>query len=267
MTMIISDDAYDKRAPCVLFENVLDYGAVSASTADAGYDVENATSGTTWDAYKPVSATSANYDVDAGVDVECDCAFVDAHTLGSVGGSVRVWASTDGVGWTPITDAVDVADNGAVMLIWRGVEYRYWRIAFTHDAAPEIGVLSIGKRLVFPNGIATPHTSIQHSKKIEVLGGDSDSGQFTGQMIVRKSASVNVTFPLLDADWVENEMKPFETHYNEAKPFAWAASPLFDGDDMGYCQRPSGAGELSPSYYEGGMYEEFTMRLGVYVNV
>lgn len=266
--MIIEDDAYDKNKPFVLFENLLQKGTLVVTAPADGYDIENAISGTTWDFYRPAAIVQfTSYAVDMGVDTYADCAFIDAHNLGTSESIVRVQHSQDGVDWTSVTTAFTPVDDAAIMVIFKPLKARFWRFALDNSVAPDVGVFSIGSRLVFPNGVDPSHTSIPHARKYELLGGDSINGQFTGQMVTRKSADLSVTFPLLDAHWVNTEMAAFERHYNEGRPFAWAASPSFDGDDMGFCQRPMGAGELRPRYYEGGMYEEFTMSLGVYVNV
>jgi hypothetical protein len=263
MTVIIADDAFDKGKPCVLYDNILTRGTVTAVSAASGYDILNAISGTTWDFYRPSTAGVVDYAVDMGAATEVDCAFIDAH---NIVGDVFVQRSSDGVNWSSVTDTVDVSDGAAIMFIWRGVSYRYWRFVFDCAVAPDIGVLMMGKRLVFPQGVDTDHTSIQHARRYELLGGDSLTGQFTGQKVIKRAADVDVTFPLLDAEWVDAELAGFEYHYNTGQPFAFAAMPSRYPADMGYCQRPENAGELRPKYYEGGMYEEFTMSLGVYVN-
>ena len=261
--MIISDDAYDKNKPCVLYDNLMAQGVFISSSTASGYNVLNAVSGTTWDFWKPASAGNFACRVDTGSAHEADCAFIDAH---NIVGDVRVQGSTDDVTWVAVTETVTVSDGNPIMFIWRGVSYRYWRFEFDCDIAPEIGVLMMGKRLVFLQGVDVSHTSIQHSQQFELLGGNSLSGQFTGQKIIKRSASVEVVFPLLDAAWVDTTLVDFEYHYNSGQPFAFATMPAKYPKDMGYCQRPEGASELRPSYYEGGLYEEFTMALGVYVN-
>ena len=207
MTMVITDNAYDKGNPCVLYDNLFSTGILTASTARSGYPKENAISGTTWDFYGPSALGFSVFSVDNESEVEADCVFIDAHNLGSIGSTFYVQHSTD-----------------------------------------------------------SSYGSIPHSREYSLLGGKSDGGQFTSQMVIRKGASVSPTFPLLDAAWVDTDMKPFENHYNTGKTFAWAAMPAMFPDDMGYCQRPPSSGSLSPSYYEGGMYEEFTMNLEVYIN-
>lgn len=253
--MIIHDAAYDKNKPCVLFDNMLTKGTLTATNGIG----ENAVSGTTWDFWTPSSL--GRLSVDLYVKSTVDCLFIDAHNISDVGGYV-VWSYFDGTDWVNI-EVVEPTDNSPIMVITDEIFATQFRVSVTGSS---LGVVMMGKRLVFPNGIDSSYRSIPHSKTYTLLGGDSDAGQFTGQMLIRQGASVSPTFPLLDADWVDSDMKPFEDHYNRGLPFAWAASPAFNGDDMGFCQRPQGASELNPSYYEGGMYEEFTMHLGVYIN-
>lgn len=253
--MVLQDSAYDKNKPCVLYQNVFEEGTLTATSGTA----ENAVSGTTWDFW--IGTGSSTLTVDMGVDTEVDCFFIDAHDLFAVGSTLTVQAYI-AAAWVTI-ETITPTDNAAIMVITPNITATQFRVT---AIGVSIGVVMAGKRLVFPNGVDPSHTSIAHARTYELLSGDSISGQFTNSMVVRKGASLGVTFPLLNAEWVDSEMKEFETHYNVGKPFAWAASPSRFPDDMGFCKRPSGAGELRPMYYEGGMYEEFTMDLGVYIN-
>jgi hypothetical protein len=254
--MIIKEGSYDTRKPTVLYDNLFAQGTLTASSGVG----ENAISGTTWDFWQGTGASTL--EVDLGVGAEANCLFVDAHNLFTVGSalSVEYW---NGSAWVVI-EAITPTDNTAIMVIFPDTTASKYRIGAT---GADIGVVILGKRLVFPQGVDNGHTAINHARRIDVLGGDSLNGQFTGQQIIKRSADTSMTFPLLDASWVDTDMAEFETHYDNALPFAFATNPQAYPKDMGYCQRPQGASELRPRYYEGGLYEEFTMALGVYQNV
>tara|TARA_R110000851_G_scaffold200201_7_gene351351 strand:- start:358 stop:1128 length:771 start_codon:yes stop_codon:yes gene_type:complete len=256
MTMIIQDGAYDINKPCVLYENVFLTGTLTASSGTG----EDAISGTTWDFW--TGAGASTLEIDIGVSTEVDCLFIDAHNLATVSSNLT-FDKWDGAAWVNVETITPTSDV-AIMLVMPNLSATKYRIGAT---GASIGVVMLGKRLVFPQGVDQSHTSIQHARVYELLGGNSLGGQFTGQKVIRKSADVGVTFPLLDAAWVDSDMSDFELHYNTGQPFAFAARPKDFPDDFGYCQRPDNAGELRPRYYEGGMYEEFTMSIGVYVNV
>lgn len=267
MTMLITDDAYNKDLPLVLYDNLMARGTLLSATAADGYDVENCVSGTTWDFYKPAALGLAAVRVEMASSEEADCALIDAHDMFTNGSYFRIECSDDGSVWTDLTGWIYPEDNGACMAIWPASSHLFWRVLFNNPTAQSrVGVIVLGLKLSFPNGIDSAYRSIPHSRTYTLLGGDSDSGQFTGQNVIRKGATVSPTFPLLDASWVDSDMKAFEAHYNEGLTFAWAAMPSMYPDDMGYCKRPADAGELRPGYYEGGMYQEFTMQLKVFIN-
>lgn len=266
MTVIIESGATDTDMPMVLYENLYTLGTISG-VSDADYPASNVATGTTWDFWYSSDTGAVGPTVVLDDDYTADCAFIDAHDMATAGASFRVQYSTDGGStWNNITSFEVPPDNGAILVLFPEVEGDAFRIQ-RNLAGAFIGVVMIGQRLVFPNGVDNGHTAINHSRVIDVLGGDSLSGQFTGQQIIKRSASTTVTFPLLSAEWVDNDMAMFEAHYNDALPFVYATSPENYPDDMGYCQRPSGSGTLGPSYFEGGLYEEFNMPLAVYQNV
>lgn len=256
MSMIVKSGALNTSLPCVLYENIFTLGTVTQS--DDG-DYENALSGTTWDFW---SGGARTLRVDLDSDVYVDCLFIDAHNLSDDNDSVTLqyWGGSDWVDYQVITPT----DNSAIAFIFPEINNDMYRVLITGG---DVGVLMLGKRLVFPQGVDQSHASIPHSTKYTLLGGDSINGQFIGNQVIRKGASLTVTFPLLDASWVDADMQEFEEHYNLGKPFMWAANALKFPTDFGFCQRPKGAGQLNPRYFEGGLYEEFSMQLGVYINV
>lgn len=256
MTVVIQSGAYDKNKVFVMYENVFYSADTLSYTSGVG---ENAISGTTWDFWTGTGSSTLTATMSG--DVEVDCFFIDAHDLFTVGSNVVFEARIASV-WTEIED-ITPTDNSAILVIAKPVTADAFRVTAT---GASIGVIMVGSRLVFPQGIDTNYGSIAHSRKLELIGGNSINGQFTGMQVTKKSASISPTFPLLDASFVDNDMEEFEAHYNEGKPFVFGVIAPQLPADFGYCQRPVNASELMPTYSNGGIYEEFTMELGVYIN-
>lgn len=257
----IAPGASDVDKPSALFDNLFIQGAVTGGSAPDG-PVTNAITGSTWDYWYPnVSSTSA-ISVSLPNQRYADAAFIDAHNLGTSGGQVRVQRSTDNGGsWTTIYDWVSTLDNNPLMFLFPGGNGNAYRIEHRNATNSAIGVVMIGKRLIFPFGVDDRYTSFPHARRIDVMGGNSLGGQFLGQKIIRRGGNNSITFPLLDAQWVDVDMYPFESHYNTGKPFAFATKPSFRANDLAYCWRPDRASELRPTYSEGGLYEDFTMEV------
>lgn len=251
------------KKPMVLFDNVLARGTLAASTEAAGYEAENAVDGTTWDFWKPTSATGHIWTTLSGAEA-CDCAFIGAHDLGTQGATVLIERSNTGIGYTTLSTLTPTTDE-PILAIFPAATYQYWRIRITSaSAAPVIGVAMIGKRLILP-GIADDHTPTNLAHRVELLGGGSMGGQFLGNRVVRVGAETTVSFAAAERDVIDTDLAAFNAHYDDGKPFVWAGSPSQFSNDMAYSWRPENGGELRPVYTNAGLTAEFSMDLACYV--
>jgi hypothetical protein len=123
----------------------------------------------------------------------------------------------------------------------------------------------LGNKLPFEYGMEDM-VSFRHGERVEVMGGNSIGGQFLGQKIRRKGGNTNFSFPWLTAGWVNNDMAMFEAHYNDGKPFGMALRPSYDADELAYCWRPDGGGELRPQYQMKGVSFSMNMQVDYYVS-
>lgn len=260
----IRPGAVDTDKPSALYENIFAEGVLSGNAA-AGFPLENAITGSTWDYWKPVDGAARGVTVTLDEPMTADCLFIDAHNMATVGADYRLDISTDGgANWSNVTGWTVVDDNSPIMVLFPERYGNAWR-TIQRNGPASIGVIMLGKRLVFPHCIDDRYTSFQHGHNIEVLGGNSLGGQFLGQKIMRRGGNTSLTFPFLESEWVDTMMSPFETHYNEGKPFAFAANPDFRDTDVAYCWRPDRASELRPTYFEGGKFQDFTMEVDYFV--
>ena len=253
----------DQTKPMVMFGNVFAGGTLTATSQADGFDVGYIADYETGYGWKPAVDTIARATVVLGAGVEANCFFVTSHNLGSNAATLTL-EYYNGVTWVGVY-SVTPTTNDDIMYLFNDITASQWRVSQVGGAS-FIGVVRLGSRLVFPNGIDQSYSSIPHAKVVEVQGMQTVSGAYVGQMITRYGFKTSATFPLLDSSWVDTDMKPFETHYNDALPFVYAANPQRFPDDYGYCWRPSNSGTLMPKYKEGGMYEEFTIELQGFVN-
>lgn len=259
----IRPGAVDIDKPSAIFDNLFDQGTLTGNSA-AGFPVANIITGSTWDHWRPPLSGDKRAQVVLSGQRYADCLFIAAHDLGSQGARFRLQRSIDGgSSWIDVFTWIDPVDNSAIKVIFERVEGDAWRIEQTNGTA-SIGVVILGERLVFPYGIDSSYTSFQHSHTIEVMGGNSLGGQFLGQKIMRKGGNTSLSFPLLESEWVDSTMVPFERHYNEGKPFGFSTNPSFRDIDVAYCWRPDNASELRPTYYEGGKFQDMQMEVDYY---
>ena len=262
----VQTGAVDTNRPRALFDNAF---ASSAGTitgdADTSFPVSNLATETTWEYWKPPSASLADAIVTLTSSVFADCAFIGAHELGSSGARFRIHYSQDGgTTWVPIITLTAPTNDEPIMVVFPRVSANAFRLQQIDGPAP-IGIFMIGEALVFENGVDQRYTSFRHGQRIEVQGGNSLGGHFLGQRIRRRGGNTSIRFPLLTSDFVDTDMDEFETHYNDGRAFAFATNPDFRETDLAYCWRPDDANELRPQYFENGIYEEFTMNVEYYV--
>lgn len=260
----IENGAFDGSAPTALYENLFTEGTLTG-TGSTGFEVANAVTGTTWDFWRPPSAAVASIQVVLSTSQIADCAFIAAHDLFTNSAQVRVQYSTNGgTTWINATDWITPADNEAIMLLFPEFTGNAWRIQQRNGPA-NIGVAMVGKKLAFESGIDGRRVGFVHGHKVEVMGGNSVGGQFLGQRVRRRGGNIRVRFPWLTTPWVTDNMIPFERHYNDGIPFAFAGNPAYDADDLAYCWRPDNGSELRPNYVENGRAAEITMAMEYYV--
>ncbi len=263
----IDGTPYDTNKPTVLIENLFADGTLSSSGGeDPGFGPKNAITGSTADFWYP--DTGVAYPiirVDLAASTPANCLVIAAHNFADEGADFQLEYSQDGgTTWLDATVWTTPADNGTIMVLFDEVSGNAWRLGQDNGHA-KIGVLMLGMCLPFEYGIEGSRVGFRHGHKVEVMGGDTLGGQFVPQKVRKKGGQVSVTFPWMRTEWVNDEMADFEAHFNEGKPFAFAGNPSYDAYDVAYCWRGEGGSELAPSYIEGGIAAQMTMRVSYYV--
>lgn len=261
----IEPGATGTSLPTALYENLLTEGTLTG-TGSTGFETANAITGTTWDFWKPPSAVTAfSVGVTLSTQEAADCAVIASHDIATVGADVRVQYSNDGgATWLSASSWVTPIDNDVIMILFPSQTGNAWRLQQRNGPAA-VGVVMIGSKFLFEYGVDGNRVGFQHGHKIEVMGGNSLGGQFLGQRVRRSGGSISVSFPWLTSPFIDNTMAMFEAHYNEGKPFGFAGNPTYNNQDVAYCWRGEGGSELAPSYIEGGIAAQMTMRVSYYV--
>ena len=262
MTVLIQLPHNDNNSPMVLYQNILEDGVLTASSETVDGVKESAIDGLTSDYWTP-SALPASLEVDLGVGTTCDCAFIEAHTLGTVGATINV-EKWNGATWVQILSHTPT-DDQAILFIFAPGTADQWRFTLTGTTPPSIGVAMIGKRLVFPQGILAGYKPIYNAREIDVLSGNSIGGHFMPTRIVRKGASGSVNFAPFDRLYVEGDFEEFNRHYDDVKPFVFASGPATFTKDVTFCRRAPNASTISPSHPNTGDLMNVTLNVEAYV--
>jgi hypothetical protein len=264
MTIKIEAGTLGTLGTNILYDNAFHdpTAVITASTATADGQPQNATNEATWDFWVP-TAVPATLKLDAGAPIMCNAAAVAAHNLGTVGATIQVQSSPDDATWTTRGSEVPT-DDGVVIILFPDTTAQYWRLRIT-NAVASIGVAFIGTRLKFANSVLSGHVGLNNAKRVELLNATSIGGQFLGNRIRRVGAETTVNFGLVDTTFADGDFSPFKDWYNDGHAFFFASSPSVWPDDIGYCWRPEGAGEIRPVYEEGGLLTNLSMDVAAYV--
>ena len=260
MTIQIDNGSVDTNNATILYENIFEDGTVTVNGETSDGAGLNAVEDTTFD-FWTAPHTPSSITVDYGSPVECDCIGIAAHNAGTNGSTLRILTSSDGVDFTSLTSISPLTDD-TIMVFFPATTARYWQFRQSVNVC-SIGVVKLGKRLVFPNGTISGGVPINHATRAELMTNESQRGQYLGTRIRRVGASADINLGMMETDFVDNDMAVFESHFNSGRTFFFASSPDTWPEDHGYCWRSDS--ELRPSLEEGGVLSEVEMEVSVYV--
>lgn len=261
MTIIIKPNSKNTKLPMVLFESL--FTALNVSGNDDGVDVvQNAVGEQTFDVWTGNGSFSSIV-ATTGSNFTADCLCIANHNLSSSGAHILIYTSPDGAVWTQIQNIATPSDDSDLMVIFPEDTALHWRV--TVNAGPaSVGIVRLGKRLVFPTGLLHGYTPTNFSDEIKVLDGVTMGGHFSGSSVVSSGGSTSVALGGMFREFVEGDMAPFISHYNRSKSFFWAGGPDHLPLDLAYCWRPSNSATLKPKYIAGDVVEVTRMKLRVF---
>jgi hypothetical protein len=207
--------------PIILYDNRLLDGTLSSSEVMSGFDVNNVID------YRPYTYWVANNSGTNYISVDCvtpktaDCLGIIGHNLYSIGASVSVWSSNNGINWIQRLVFNPTSDK-ALLKTFTQASARYWKLQIVNTSGqPRIAVVFIGNKLEFPYPPNAPF--VPYSESIEVESKRSKTGHLLGSVIKYKQIEISINFSDLTRDWVNTYFKPFwDNHASELKPFFWA---------------------------------------------
>lgn len=258
----IEPSATGTRTSAVAYRNILAEGTLVPSSQTPDGFAANALGPQTYDFWTP-AAMPATLSVVLPVAVDCDCAAIIAHTLGSAGATVHVEGSLTGASWVTVSAVTPTDNRDLIMLFAAEVPYPRWRIRITGPTAPAIGIAWIGPRFIIPDGVAAGYVPLNMALSVDLLPNITRGGQFLGNRVQKVGASTAINLAAQERWWVQSEAAPFIAHYNAGKPFLWMSCPDLFEEDGHYCWR---AGEtLSANFGAGAVWADLSMTVAAYV--
>jgi hypothetical protein len=263
MSIVIVSGAQGTSGANLLYRNLFLEGTLTGTLELPGSPVENAVSGETWD-YWSGNTSGATIQVDLGFARTCDGLGIASHDAATDGSRIDLQYSSNGSTWNNVIQYLP-PDNSAIFIAFPPISARYWRV-LVDIAICDIGVIILGQRLQFPSGVLTGHTSMHNSKKSKLMNTTTVSGHHRNNRITRMGIEGKIDFGLVATSFGDGAFQEFKDHYNAGKIFFYAGSPLNYPKDMALCWRPEAAGDISPSYQEGGTLMDLSMEVSAFVD-
>lgn len=248
--------ATDTTRPMILFANEW-----TGTSADSGV-IANASNENTYEFWTPASVPSSAFTDKSPTAFDVDVFCIAAHNLGDLGCSVT-FAYHDGLAYVDL-GTISPTDNRPVIYICQQQTTDRIRVTVNGPAVPSIGVVMAGKRLIVPSGILGDYAPIEWTEDVEILGGQTVSGQFLGQRIRRRGVSGRVNFANVARSWLEASGLPFVRHFNDGRAFFFAPNPALLPGQAAYCWRSERDRPIAPIMLTDRLVE-MNMEFSAYV--
>lgn len=232
MPTIVKPGTTTPSAATVLWQSLNPIVTETGSVV-SGHPAINLIDPATWSTWIGAgSGRAAVYDF--GIPAVCSGFGIAAHNIGSQAANYAVQYSSDGSSWITIHTETPLTDDD-IFCVFPSVTARYWRLYFA-SAPASVGVFVVGGRLVFPHAPVAGYKPLHHARQYVKMFNDSIGGQFLGTRVMSVGAETEVNMGFFDRSWLEANIRPFETHYNQGGTFMYASSPSLYPLDVGYCR-------------------------------
>lgn len=195
----------------ILAENLLENGAVSASSALPAFPARNAYDGMTTTFWQPsgTGTHTLTLALSSAVAVDTFCCF--KHNLAAAGGSIKLQYSPDsGSTWTDAFSALTPADDACVMKRFTPVTCDYWRVTTTIATAPlYLGAVAFGSAINTYRGVPVGWIAPADARVSESIPNTTESGAFAGRSVIPRGAQSSLQINHVPLDWIRSTWRAF----------------------------------------------------------
>lgn len=222
--------------PRICYNNIATSGNVLAlNPANPLFPVSNLTNPSTSFTWKPADNTGTKTIIVTTNGINLNYLGFARHNL-TGGAQVRVLAQAVSGGatstiidWTTINNA----QQSVLFLLNELSPFAVWLEIRNNPVIPSIAVLRCGMALTLPYGIYVGHTPINMGRSGQKIGGDSESGQYLGEVTRRRSLNTSVDLQNLNPIWYRENLDPI-IGADPREPFFWAWRPEKYPQEVGY---------------------------------
>lgn len=217
-------------------------GVVVASAEDAGYPATNATSwlitGGGWRVTPTVGGTTITLAQTLAASESLNSYAVYKHNLGTLGATIKLQYSADGVVWNDLTGSEKVvADDKAIFFIGTNQSAAFWRLHITGVAANatmQIGQAFLGDALQMFNPPEPGFTPPELALNSKYISSRADGGDFLGRSLIRRGSKMSFNNSIVHKDWIRANWVDVMRQI-EKTPFYYAWDSTNYPAEVAYC--------------------------------
>lgn len=225
----------DLDAPIFGYENFVAATAITATTSNTSYPVTNLANPSTAAFWRALNTTTQYITAIINPVKPIDYVGIARHNFKTAGVAVSVETQTSsGAAWVEKIPAFVPANNQT--LIFRFVNATFYgvRVKLVATIAPaEMAVMYVGSILTSTQRIYVGHNPITLNRKVDVINGQSENGNFLGRIITGSSLSTSVSLTHLEPDWYRASFDPFVVAA-QSYPFFFGWRPQSYPFECGY---------------------------------
>lgn len=250
--VLLAEDYTSLVWPMFLWNNVVTITGITADHELAAYPATNLWNPQTSSIWKSGTIGDQTVEFETNSDQTIDAVGIARHNFGSSSIVVQIQGITaePGAVWETLAEMVP-GDDSPLLLVFTGGYYTDIRINLAEgSAAPQAGVVYIGKTLRMVTGIPPGHVPLKDAYETESLVGFAENGDFLDDIITAQRLSTSVQFRLLPGDWYREHMRGF---VQSRDPFFFGWCPALYPHEMGYAKHTGSNAKPSINQSEGQM--------------
>lgn len=255
--------------PFAAFDNLAASATLGGTPTLAGGAAANAVAVGTYSYWLPnVTGTTATFQVTFATAETITFAALAAHNASTLGATVAVERSADGVTWVDGGCGIVTPANGSPMAFRMpasGPAARYWRFAFAGMTAADplyVGVAFLGQELIFPRRFYQGFAPVVSPTEVQLQSNVSVGGNLMGSSIVTEGSTIKAPFRLIPPDFVRSDMAALIPHFNRGGGLFFGWRPSDFAEDLHYCWRDGAT--LRPTIEGPRDFMSFELNLRVY---
>lgn len=240
-SLVLTADQFGPNSPVIGWHNLVTPANLAATSEDANFPVTNLANPATYLKWKAasVSASARFVTITHNTVDPIDYVGVARHNFGSGKVTVSLEGYNTAPGGTPswftlVSDFLPADDAPIIMrfTLQSLIGVRIKMVPVT-TVRQEIGVVYVGALLSMQRNLYVGHAPITMARRINATNGRSESGEFTGRIILGRKNASSASFNHLTPGWVRSRLKPFLLAAEE-KPFFFAWRPTTYPNEVGY---------------------------------